>query len=399
LSPGVEMTEYQQAIANEHDVLSASRLTILLVGLVIFAISTNEYQIFYQIHASTGTDLIEVSRGVLDGHPPWRAFQARLLGPFSFAVFEALTAWIRGVSPQVYSAFERVFSQPDTRDLAALDGFVAGMIVAKNFFCLVLLTRYSRSIMKAAAGTILGSLLFVLLSHQWLYMWDLFELIFFCYLAYAMFNGKKLTVVFFLVYLLALANRESAAFFGVWLLCRVAANWLCDGRIKWGEAFGGVAMVGVAVVYVLVLRQTLLVESTFGHEVGGTWGNMPIQAENHEIHQAFGNHLLVLENAVTFVKNLASTHFYVDAYVVALAWHAWILGWCGLRRRDPQLTAIGMFNLLLLGCVLNFALINETRLFLICVPFVVFSVVTFGNEIISFLARFDYRLSMDRPGG
>jgi hypothetical protein len=84
-----------------------------------------------------------------------------------------------------------------------------------------------------------------------------------------------------------------------------------------------------------------------------------------------------------------STLFYVNVYVVALALHAGILARVGMRRRDSRLVAIGAFNLILLVSILNFAALNETRLFLICVPFLVFSVVTFSGEISAFLARVD----------
>jgi hypothetical protein len=71
--------------------------------------------------------------------------------------------------PRVYSVFERIFSLPDTRDLAILNAFVAGMIgmiVAKDFLCFVLLLRYSESFVKAAGGTILGGILFVTVSES-----------------------------------------------------------------------------------------------------------------------------------------------------------------------------------------------------------------------------------------
>ena len=41
--------------------------------------------------------------------------------------------------------------------------------------------------------------------------------------------------------------------------------------------------------------------------------------------------------------------------------------------------------------ILNFALLNESRLFLICIPLVVFSAVTFSREILAFLGRFGRR--------
>ena len=119
----------------------------------------------------------------------------------------------------MYSAFERIFSQPDTRDLAILNAFVAGMILANNFICFLLLFRYSGSLMKATGGTIVGALLFVMLSHYWLYMRDLFELVFFCFLADVMFGRKKPGAAFFIIYAVSLTNREFRRIF--WCLAHL----------------------------------------------------------------------------------------------------------------------------------------------------------------------------------
>jgi hypothetical protein len=368
----------------------ASRTPLLLIiaSIVILALSTNEYQIFYQTHTVAGKDLIDASRGVLSGHPPWRAFQARLLGPLAFAGFEAVIEWGRTISPSAYSAFERVFSLPATRDLAVLNAFVALMILAKNFVCFVLLLRYSGSLTKAVGGTLLGTLLFVLLSNYWLYMWDLFELILFSFLAYMIFCRDRLGPGFFALYAVSLANRESAVFFGVWLLCYATARALIERRYAWREAAIGIALIFIAVAYVTTLRQHALIESTLGHETGSVWSASAI-GKSGELHQALGNHLFFIINIKEFVKNLVSTHFYVDILVLALVLHGLILARLGVARRSAKLLAIGAFNLILLVSILNFAAVNETRLFLICVPFVVFSIVTFSGEITAFFRRVD----------
>ncbi len=283
---------------------SAIGLPLLVVGIALLAISANEYQIFYQIHASTGRVLVEASHGVLYGHPPWKAFQARLLGPLAFAGFEAAVGWLRVASPAFYAGFERVFAQSDTRELVALDAFIAMMIVAKNLIFFGLLLRYTGSLVKAAGGSIFGSILFIVLSDYWLYMWDMFELIFFCFLAFMMFNGKKPGAGFLLVFALALVNRESAAFFGVWLLCYAAAHRLIDGHILWREAVAGIVLVVVTLLYVTTLRNYLLVESTLGHETSNAWvGSRIVTDDGTTLHQALGNHLLILENGLRFLKN------------------------------------------------------------------------------------------------
>ncbi len=261
-----------------------------------------------------------------------------------------------------------------------------------------MLLRYTGSLVTAAAGTVLGSVLFIVLSDYWLYTWDMFELVFFSFLAFVMFSGKRLGAGFLLVYLLSLINRESAAFFGVWLLCYAASRRLIDGETAWREAVVGIVLIAVAVVYVTALRNYLLVESTFGHETSNTAVASLIPAEERgSLHQAFGNHLLIAENGVRFLKNLVSTHFYADVYVVLLGLGAGLILRFGLRRHEAKFVAIGAFSLILLASILNFALLNETRLFLICIPFVVFSVVTFSRQILVFL-RASPRGLLERDG-
>ena len=282
-----------------------------------------------------------------------------------------------------------IFVARELRDLAVLNAFVALMILAKNFVCFTLLLRYSGSLTKAVGGTLLGTLLFVLLSNYWLYMWDLFELILFSFLAYMIFCRDRLGPGFFCnCYAVSLANREFAVFFGVWLLCHATAQALIQRRYAWREAAIGIILVVIAVAYVTTLRQHALIESTLGHETGSVWSASAI-GKSGELHQALGNHLFFIINTKEFVKNLVSTHFYVDILVIALVLHGLILARLGVTRRYAKLLAIGAFNLILLVSILNFAAVNETRLFLICVPFVVFSIVTFSGELTAFFHRVD----------
>ena len=144
---------------------------------MILALSTNEYQIFYQTHTVAGKDLIDASRGVLSGHPPWRAFQAQLLGPLAFAGFEAVIEWdgqCRRLRTRLSNGY---FRCPRTRDLAVLNAFVALMILAKNFvWASTLLLRLSRKLDQGGRRHSSGATRLVrsvlLSNYYWLYMWD-----------------------------------------------------------------------------------------------------------------------------------------------------------------------------------------------------------------------------------
>ena len=149
--------------------------------LAVVIVSLNQYQLFYQLHDNFGQELIDVAHGVLHGRPPWRAFQARLLGPLAFTEFEGSMRWVHANAPEFYTLFERVFSLPDTRPLAVFNAFAAGMILANNIVCFILLLRGTGSPVTAAAGALLGAVLFVMLSDHWIYTWDLFEILSFLF--------------------------------------------------------------------------------------------------------------------------------------------------------------------------------------------------------------------------
>jgi hypothetical protein len=196
-----------------------------------------------------------------------------------------------------------------------------------------------------------------------------------------MFTGRTYGAAFIALYIVVLTNRESAAFFGVWLLCLAASERLIRGRIPWGQVALGLLLIAIAAIYVTTLRRALLVESTLGHELGNAKAVGAIVFDNgSQVHQVLGNHILIAENAIQFAKNLVSPHLYVDVYVVLMALHSLCLAKMGFVRRDPRLMAIGIFSLFLLLSVVSFALLNETRLYLIYVPILVFSVVTFAAE-------------------
>ena len=86
-----------------------------------------------------------------------------------------------------------------------------------------------------------------------------------------------------------------------------------------------------------------------------------------------GNHLTILLNLRAFLRNLVSLKLYVDAWVLLiLAYGLALLRW-GARTADARRLAQGLFALGLLAAIFAFGVINETRMFLMFVPLLVFS--------------------------
>lgn len=310
------------------------------------------------MHRAVLAPLMDAALGVLEGRPHWRAFQARLLGP----------AMLSAVEWMARTAFPH-----ETEPYFAMRLFFLLMTLAKNGALFLLTALHSRNLLTASALTLAGSMLFLLFSDGWLYTWDFFDVIIFSALAFLMMRWSGSGVGFYLLFLLALPNRESAAFFGFWLICLGAARSYRGRAIHWKEPLLGLAVVLIAAAYTTAAREWLLVAET-----GTGASGIPTFA---------GNHLQIVPNAVTFAENFVSPKLYINAWILLMLAHGITAAKAGLKQGEPRRLALGLFLLGLLGAIFSFGLINEARVFLIYVPFLVFSLAEYGVEQLSNQSR------------
>lgn len=150
------------------------------------------------IHISRYSIFAGDFRGILAGQPYSPAFANRRLGPWSFV------------------ALDRIFGSSEF----TLSLFVYAACVALPWLGYLLSRRLGWTIKRSFGIAVALCVSFVLLQDDyWLMIWDLYDVLFFTCLAYAIF--RRLTVRQVIpLFLLMLLNRETALFVPLWLMIR-----------------------------------------------------------------------------------------------------------------------------------------------------------------------------------
>jgi hypothetical protein len=286
---------------------------------------------------------VEAAEGVLRGEPHWRVYQNRLLGP-----------WLVEIT----------------------SGFVGRFLDAHVLWTILLLTLAGFLVLRGAHAVygrreraLVAYLAFVLLGlacfqPPWLYIWDFVDL---C--VFATFNllvaRRKDYRWFVALYLVAIFNRESAWYIALWMIVDPVARRLVDrrgggkaGRLDLKMLGAGTVLLAAGVVLVEVLRDALLVR-----EIGPT-----LVEQAGVAGPSF--HWMLRDNLDKIVVSLTSFHyalsFLVPAFLVGF------LAFClVVARRDPRgRLALALVHIAMLGSMLAFGIVFETRLYLVLVPFV-----------------------------
>lgn len=318
-----------------------SRLTKragLALGFFFFLMVLGELRFLTVFQADNLSEWFAAARGVVIGQPHWRAYQNRLLGPH---IIEVL-AWLSGSYRVGFFMFAGI-----------------SLYAVKALWCAAVyrLTADRR----AAVYSVIGfSALFLLLQDRhWLYPWDFLDTLIFSGLAYCMWTTRRILPLV-LLFFAALFNREAALFIPLWLVLDGVRfinkqGWFSLEVASSGKIAGGsLLLVGGAAVTKLV-RDALFVTSH--HPTTGL----------DEAHALIGNHIYFGRNlADFFVGNLMNLDY---AFVTAL-----IVGFLLLLARRWQRTnhqaRVTVLLLVMLMNVFVFGLINETRMFLMFIPFV-----------------------------
>jgi hypothetical protein len=327
-------------------------------ALGVLALSCNEFALVDLMHRANLPQLAEAAGGVLEGRPHWAANQGRLLGPLALRGVE----WLQhAMLPQE--------SEPHF----ALRLFFLIAICAKNGALFALTALQTRSLPAALALTLAGSVLFLLFGDGWLFPWDFFDVAILSGLAFLIQRWEapepRSMALFLFLFLPALVNRESAAFFGLWLICMGAARLLLAkrGRLAGREIAAGALLIATTAAYAAIVRAWLLVEETGGAHYQGV--------------RIAGNYLQLGPNLYAIAENLLTPRLYIDAWIALLLLYGAALAAWGVREASPRRLAQGLFALGLLAAVLCFGIVNEARVFLIFVPFLVFSLAEYGTAM------------------
>jgi hypothetical protein len=309
-------------------------LSISLFRLVAFVFQPADY-----------IRLAETSLGVTTGHPVWKTFQNRVLGPY---IIKALT-----------------FASLDYVHAHILFQIVTVAIAA--FLCWRLGRKYGGSSQSALLALTLFVMCFALLiSPPWLYSWDFIDLIVFILFIDLVLSGMSL-LWFIGLFAIAIWNRDSAIFIALWLILDPLVHFFYQRQYKlpsapldWRRMLVGTICIAVGFLSLELLRRNLLVE-----EVG------PKLYPNFPINRWGGYHITLGPN-VAFLKE-SLTHFtrpFWFAVPVFLAIVA-VLGACVVRLDPQRYLALYLVELSFMASLFVFGLFFETRIYLPLIPFVV----------------------------
>lgn len=290
-----------------------------LSAWVVNIIHYNRYPIF-------AADL----RGILAGQPYSPAFANRRLGPWSFV------------------ALDRIFGSSEL----TLSLFVYVACVALPWLGYLLSRRLRWSIRYSLGVAAALCVSFVLLQDDyWLMIWDLYDVLFFTWFAYAIIRrlSTRHMIPFFL---LMIFNRETALFIPLWLMIR---GFLDRDR----RAMVTAGLMGVVGVIVTVAWRLPYMGRTGLPHVGG----------NH--FRPTANWRILLGG-----NNEAWLALVLSAAVIMIAW--WTIR-VKLRGRENEFR--GVVEALCVAAALAFAIpivgyIGELRLFLPIAPLLIFSFVS-----------------------
>ena len=295
------------------------------------------YLIIYQMNIDNNWQIWEsVSSGVVNGKPPWKAFQNRLLMPH---IIDFL---------QIYLNKKQAF----------LSIYLFGIFV-HNIIFLIIFERISNRIVSLTVLTI-WTFLFVMHQHYWLYPWDIFEISLFLIMWYCLFSGSHSNLILIL-YPLALLNRESALFLPIvyWLI-KVKFNdseKIFDlKKIFSKTSVITILLIILGIIWTVFIREHLLIDT--------------IRDEN-VITEIYGTHILFFRNLEDiFINNWLSRHYLIFNILIFTFIIISIRSILGLDKLMPRSTSV--FFLLLLACIILFGIFNETRMHFIILGYYIF---------------------------
>lgn len=295
-------------------------------------------------HANNLEQLTNAAYGVIIGKPHWLAYQNRLLGPYS-VLFISKTGLSFVNSLLVFH-------------FAALFIFI--------FLIYWLLKKEKISLIRNIISLFIILFLFIYFQNYWFYTWDSVDMIIFTLFSYGI--VKSLNVNYFLVlFFIAMLNRESALFIGVYLILNSFDINIKTGVIKVFKnrgLFTGVTLLISGVAYIKFIRQKLFIAKPNG-----------LLDTEHEI---IGNHINLISNLKElFYYNFFDSNIFVTIFILAS------LGYFFFNVNRMNSIQIKLFIMLtiIFSNILVFGQINETRMLFILFPLILFLKLSFLRGI------------------
>ncbi|MGC8774081.1 MAG: hypothetical protein ACP5R6_02310 [Chlorobaculum sp.] len=298
-------------------------------------ISLSVFKVLMQIHDGHFEALVNAAHGVIEGKPHWIAYQNRLLGPYTVYFISKL-----GLSFHF-----------------SLKIYILSMVFLQNITLFFLIRHMNIKHQESLAWVILYCFAFILVQHYWFYTWDSLDAIIFTLFAWGIFNVQS-PYYFAIIFCVALLNRESAIFISLYILID-AFNFKSAKEphfVSLKKLLIGISLILAGLAYTKAIRHYLFISKPNG--------------QPDTAHELIGNHIYLSQNLLDlFVHNAFSLEIINSAFIIISTLYFSSL--LARSHSDKQIKALLIFFAIIAN-ILTFGLINETRMFIILIPFVIF---------------------------
>ena len=310
----------------------------LFYFFILLFISLCVYKVIAQIYSPYWLELSDTANGVVTGKPQWIAYQNRLLGPY-------LVQFISGIG---------------ISNVSAVKVFSLLTITIQNLVLFGLLSKTGIPNHRSLMYIVFYSFVFIGIQNYGFYTWDSIDAILFTLFAWGIFQGRS-TTYFVYLFLAAIINRESALFISLYLVIdsfQFSLDDLSKMKIylvsKTKLAIGSFLTIG-GILYTKLIRDYLFISQSNGF--------------SDSAHRQIGNQIHFYKNILDlFFNNLTSLNILNSIFILgSVIYLAYFIKYF----TDRQLKAFVVFIILVVN-ILIFGLINEIRMYIILVPFLIF---------------------------
>lgn len=313
----------------------------LFCATIIVLLSAVTYKILTFIDRHHFDSIVEAAYSVIDG-VTWRAYQNRLLGPYTAYAISLL-----GIS---YTS--------------ALKIYIFALLVLQNSVLFILLRKTALSTQQSFGWLTLYTLVFLFLQKPWFYAWDSIDLIVFTLFAYGIFKTKG-TTYFIGLFLIGLMNRESALFIALYIIIDAFYfNPIYKPQLQSSKKLLiGIVLLISGALYTKIIRDTLFTKEP------NAFLDLP--------NKLIGNHIYLFRNLQDlFVTNLSNGNIVNSIFILLSS--LYFLSF--FKQKSQQTTKALFIYFIILGSTLTFGLVNETRVYLILLPLMIFLHVNKNNQ-------------------
>jgi hypothetical protein len=301
-----------------------------LIALAVLAITFVEARELRLMHGRFDRAYADHCRAITEGHAQWTVYQNRIAGPYMVLFLARATGM-----PFEY-AYRLVLQ---------------GLLLLSNGCALVIGRRFTGGLRGAWAIVLANASLFLAVQHDYIYIWDYVDATTMLFFAYGVLRGRGLRF-FVPLFFVELLNREAASFVALWIVLDAANDLFHPGRRS-----RGVPRLALGVVL----------------GAGGAWWTHFIRDRLLRYKPPDVSDL-VLGQQNQWSYNLMTLHQPLEAdTVIALLMLAG-LGY-GYFRAAPRLGdrkfAIGLLLGAMVASTFAFARIDETRVWIAFIPFLV----------------------------